>query len=248
MSKEIVLFNHPAYEIVKGDWQLTELALLTEQMQADVDYHHFGHPLDTLENIRKLADQYEQDYPQEPPLDRRRLYTAALAHDWLEAEPLEGTSFPTREHRSAFLIGYICSELRYTAQEISDMQADIISTNPAYPCQDRHAVLLVKADIGNVADDYENFVSKFVDVYKETQKKRIKTEGLKALVNPCAAREGSIAFLCMYFRQDLSLGEKDLARNGMNKFVFDAMCNFFRLQAVPESEMLKIQDELISEL
>ncbi len=240
--------QHPAYEILNNDWELMEIALLVEQMQGDVDYHNFDHPLDVLANTKNIADKYEQNYPEAPKLNRRRLYRDALLHDVLVSEPLDTSIFPTNEHRSAYIAGDILDQMGASQTEIAEIQSDIISTNPNYPSQDKHSLVLVMADIGNISGPFPEFVNQFIKVYKEKQRSVISQEGLSALANPEDTVEPSIGFLSLYFRQDLSLGEKDKTDDGTCRFVADALCNFAKIRGISQLTWAKVKKQFLSEL
>lgn len=243
-----ILQNHPAYEIIGQDWQLIEIALLVERMHTNVEHHGFGHPLDTVVRIKSIADQYEVDYPDRPPLNRIRLYKTALTHDIFVDEELDTSIFPTLEHRSAYIAGYIFREMGDSEEDILDMQKDIISTNPYYPREDDHATALVMADIGNTVEAFSVYFSSFKNVYLETQRKAMKRYGRSAVVSPKIFFDSSVSFLKLYFGQELGFGEKDKNEEGVCKFVAAALHNFAQARDLGKETWETLKDQLLSEL
>lgn len=201
-----LLLEHPAFEVIDDDWQLMEIALLAERMHTQAEYHDFSHPLDVVVNVSHFADQYELDYPERPPLNRRPLYKAALLHDIFVDQDLDTNIFPTPEHRSAYLAGYILREMDDPDEEIEHVQDIIISTNPHYQCQDDDAKALVKGDLSNTGNSFQDYFSSFKKVYLEEQRKVLKKYGPSAVISPKAFWEKSVPFLKLYFRQDLAFG------------------------------------------
>lgn len=221
--------SHAAWEIIDSDYSLFEVALIAEQFHADVDYHNFEHPLDTLLYAHKEIETYEAN--ENVQLPRLKIYKALLLHDIAVHVPLDTSQFPTAEHRSAHYAGYILRELGDSEEDIADIQRWIINTNVNYPCDDDLAKIVCRSDIGNTADRLPVFFVNFIKVYRETQKAKLKQRKIKAFVDPFQAAEESIAFLNKYFRQDLTLGTGDWDKtpDGVCRFVARATKNFLQL-------------------
>lgn len=123
-----------------------------------VEYHGWeNHILYSFDRAMELCDEAEAH-----GLQPNRLviglailwHDSGISHDLLAAEP---HGFDSKEAYSAFIAGKVLPEYGLDDETVRQVQQEIMTTKAGEPYVSLESVIVCRADLGNVASDYEFF-------------------------------------------------------------------------------------------
>ena len=177
--------------------QLQDIWEDAQKYYSDLPYHNFHHVTETLVIANNLAHECEQNGV---VVDRKALTLATLFHDAGFGEDHQELGFDSKEEYSASIFLEKADLYGLTAAEAVTGNNAILATKFGNQPQSIEDTIIVRADLDNVAGDYDGFILK-------TNQLRAEAKQLGGYKGDAIFAATSIRVLSEYVRNDLSLGD-----------------------------------------
>jgi hypothetical protein len=219
--------------------QFVEIWQDTEQLYDNLPYHNFLHAREVLFATMELADECEAN---DIPVSRKVLIASSLFHDALFTEDPKNYGYTTKEELSAALFEEYAPKYGFTEAEIETGKQAIIATTAGEVIEGLYSIILVRADLENIAGDYlEDFIYKSSLLRQEVIQLTGKDMPWRNFVAV------SMQKLSLYLSNDLNLPFEESA-NRQNIFKSRAVENIKRqVLETAELEGLKVRQFLESQ-
>lgn len=186
----------------------------------DYEYHNWQHIENTLAEARRLMALCSENGVDS---DQEVIELGVLLHDALFDVPEDTHPDQSKEEFSAALAADVLQGFPVTPEKIIQVQSCILSTERGVRCTSLEAVIVRRADLANVADNYDVFMENAGKLLKEFRRIHGQDMPIEQWV------KGIKENLDEYFSEDLSLGPFDHDRIGVNPFVRGYKRNIARL-------------------
>ncbi len=186
----------------------------------DYEYHNWQHIENTLTEARRLVTFCGENGL---VVDQEVVELAVLLHDALFDVPEDIHPHQSKEEFSAAVTADVLQGFPVSADKTSHVQACILSTQRGVQCTSPEAIVVRRADLANVADNFDVFMENAGKLLKEFRRINGKDMPIEQWVN------GIKQNLDDYFSENLSLGDFDRDRAGFNPFVRGYKRNIARL-------------------
>lgn len=184
----------------------------------DLPYHNWLHAREVLWATMRLADLCEEH---DIPLNRRILISASLFHDfdYYKDHKAEGDNFETKEELSATIYKERMPKYGMSEEEVVVGAGTIIATTAGAEITNIYDVIMVRADLENIAGNYiEDYLRKGRLYHDELEQiNKIKIPMVAFVIE-------SMNKLSMYLSNNLNLPFED-PRNRQTVFKSQAIRN-----------------------
>lgn len=212
--------------------QLQLFALAMEPFQEpNWPYHNWEWHIQTsFTEAMRLCDEREKHVPEEPA-NRLVVALAQLGHDSgyshykTEADLFEATGFSSREAYSCRITEVNAHAIGYDPKIIEAAKECIMATKRGMPCQTLEAAIVRRADLFNIASDFEYFKQSTTRFRDEI-----------AMLNHKNKVVDIGEFMCMswpilrdYIKDDYELWPGERHPWGYSRFYVSACLNIYRM-------------------
>lgn len=200
--------------------------------------HNFGHPKRILWSSMAWADFYEL-HGLKP--DRDVLFFAALLHDAGLFRDHQEQGYSNPEALSADIFEGMATKYGLSKSQINNGKQAILATQEGAVPHSIEDLILVKADLQNVGEDYETSFQTTTELFEAEAKLMASLRGEK--FDKVSFVDRSIGRLATYLMNELSLGDFDKewqarARDNVRRFVAETALS----RGVAVSDLLRRLD------